>query len=1202
MKKLILFLIFSTIFLTEISSQSSQIKFTRINIDDGLSLSSVYSGLQDSKGFLWFGTEDGLNRFDGFKFTIFRPQTSDTNTLSHKWIDAIYEDKFNYLWIITKQGINKYNPQTETFRRYLTNNRSSNSNTLTCYYEDLDSIIWVGSQKGAFRYNREKDIFEKIGDDVLSGKFINCFIQITENKLLIGTTDGLFEYSESSKELVELEIPVNSKLVNCFYRDLNKNIWIGTQGYLLKYQQNQYSNTFEIKNFPLIETIFQDKKLRYWIGTSDGFYKFEEAKLQFEKIIDAPEVSGSLSINNKKPIFEDSDGNIWFGTYGRGVYKLSNNSSILSNYISDATNNNSLSENAVNLIFQDSSGCLWFGTFGAGLNKYDPFGAKFPLIKHNPYDDNSLSNNFIWSMYEDSDGELWIGTNSNGVDRYNPLTGIYTHYPNNPNNSNSISNNCVREIYQDNEGILWFGTNGGGLNKFDKKTNTFTVYKNVTEDSTSISNNSVRVIFQDSKDIFWIGTVEGFNRFDAEKETFKPYLHDVDNPNSISSNFIYSVIYENSDGKIWIGTYASGLSIFNPETEEFENYLHSENDTASIASDIIYSIEKDENNFFWISTNDGLDKFDYENGIFYHYGIEQGLPSNTIYGMLPDKNGNLWMSTNFGVSKFNIKSNSFKNFDVSDGLQSNEFNGGAFHLGKSGKIYFAGVYGLNAFFPDSLKYNTNTPSVVLTDFMIFSSKVDVLNSDFLSENNIGNDIVLISDRYFMRKSIAYTDTIILSYREKVFSFEFAALHFSNPLKNKYKYRLVNFEENWNEASNRNFVTYTNLDAGTYYFEVTAANSDGIWSDKITQLTIIITPPYWETWLFRISLILLVFGIVYFIYRSRINRIKNQKERLEVIVKERTYEIVQKNVLLEQQKEEIQTQANNLLTANTEITVQKELMEKAHKNITDSILYAKRIQSAVLPDPKFISMLLPEHFIVFKPRDIVSGDFYFIKQIKNFTLIAVADCTGHGVPGAFMSMLGITLLNEIISNKEISTSSQVLNELRIQIKKSLQQTGQLGEQQDGMDIAFCTINIETWEMSFAGAHNPLYLIRNYESGAFSEELIMNEPNSIFNKNNSKLITIEADRQPVGIFLKEKPFSEQKFQLQKDDVFYLFSDGFQSQFGSEKNETFKAKRFKDILMEICGLSMSEQKLILENTFENWKGKIEQTDDVLIIGVKI
>ncbi len=1154
------FLVFCCI---DIIAQTESIRFTRVSIADGLSLSSVYTGIQDNKGFLWFGTEDGLNRYDGENFTIFRPQNNDTNSLTNKWIDGILEDSHAQLWFFSKEGVNLYDPVKEKFTRYLEYLRPVNNNSLTCFYEDQHANIYVGTQNGAYIFNRKTNAFEYLNYNFLLDKTINSFLQVTDNEIFIATNDGLF--SLNLVQNIISKISLNNQNIYSLYKDKYNNVWIGTEGELYKYDAKKNIVSYKLNNNELIETIFCCSHSRYWIGTSGGFYRFTEKDATFEKIIEAPEASVSLSINNRKPIFEDNQNNIWFGTYGRGVFKLSHGSNELINFQHEPTNEHSLSENNINLIFQDKSNCIWFGTFGAGLNKYDPYGTKFQLIKNHPYNENSLSSDFVWAIYEDADGEIWIGTNADGVNRYNPATEKFKVYKNITNNANSLSNNCVRKIYQDQDGYLWFGTNGGGLNKFDKKTEKFKIYKHIEGDTNSLSNNSVRVIYQDDKKNFYLGTANGFNLFREDTQKFKAFYNDPSDSLSISGNFIYAAIYENNDGKILIGTYMSGLTIFNPTTQTFENYKRDENDITAISSDKIYSIAKDPNNFFWIGTNEGLEKFDYQKKIFYHYKVEDGLPNNTIYGIILDKNS-LWLSTNYGVSCYNLENNSFKNFDINDGLQSNEFNGGAFHHGKSGRIYFGGVYGVNFFYPDSIKYNMSAPEVVITNFSIFNSNVEILKDlpDFIK---IGNEVGQFQEKYYIAKSISYTDTIILSFREKVFSFEFSALHFSNPEKNKYKYRLQNFEEKWNYSDNRNYVTYTNIDAGTYVFEITAANSDGIWSDHVTRLTIIITPPFWETIGFRVTALIIFFATIFYFYRRRINIIKRQKERLEIIVKERTNEILQKNNILEQQKNQI---------------------EKAHKNITDSILYAQRIQTAVLPDEKMLMQVFDNYFIFFKPRDIVSGDFYFVKKVKNTIYLAAADSTGHGVPGAFMSMLGVALLNEIIKNHQLNSASQILNELREHIKNSLQQTGERGEQQDGMDIAFCIINSDTQEMKFAGAHNHCWIVRQNT----------NENTRI----HKELIVLEADKQPVGIFLKERPFSEHNIFLLNGDVFYIFSDGLHSQFGGENNEKYKTRRFKDFLISISEQDINDQKIMLEKEFQTWKGEYEQTDDILVIGVKV
>jgi tetratricopeptide (TPR) repeat protein len=331
------------------------------------------------------------------------------------------------------------------------------------------------------------------------------------------------------------------------------------------------------------------------------------------------------------------------------------------------------------------------------------------------------------------------------------------------------------------------------------------------------------------------------------------------------------------------------------------------------------------------------------------------------------------------------------------------------------------------------------------------------------------------------------------------------------------------------------------------------------------------------------LIILIAGFIS--YRDK------KRKNVTLIIQKR--EISEKNEELLQMNEEISAQRDELELRSIELLVKNEKIEIQHLKIQNSITYASRIQSAILPDQNFISLLYPEHFIMFRPRDIVSGDFYFVKQFRNFSIVAAADCTGHGVPGAFMSLLGISSLNEIITKQEITKSSLILDELRIQIKNSLQQSGERGEQHDGMDIALCVINLETYEMSFSGAHNPCWIFRTKNAQSDAHNNL---------ESDFEFIELPSDRQPVGVFLKERPFTEHTFQLQDNDIFYIFSDGFQSQFGDEKNEKFKINNFKKLLSNINLLPKQEQKQILENTFNNWKGKRDQTDDVLVIGIRI
>jgi len=473
----------------------------------------------------------------------------------------------------------------------------------------------------------------------------------------------------------------------------------------------------------------------------------------------------------------------------------------------------------------------------------------------------------------------------------------------------------------------------------------------------------------------------------------------------------------------------------------------------------------------------------------------------------------------------------------------------------------------------NLKQTIDSATLSQQEIFTFGKKLAPQIRDSLNRNFAGIHFDSIAAFYPLPLNL------VLPYSHNHVTIEFAAIAPSQHEFINYQYKLEGYDKNWCPPTKRTIAVFGNIPEGTYTFFVKAQTPDGVWTSPVSY-TFTVLPPWYRTiWAYAIYILLLI-TLFYVGVKINTYRLKREKIELENIVKERTAEINQK-------KEEIQAQADFLEEANTEITSQKEEIQKSHKHITDSIIYAKRIQSAVLQSSAFIETLLPEHFIFFKPRDIVSGDFYFVKKIKQFVLIAVADCTGHGVPGAFMSMLGITLLNEIVRRNDIQSANQVLDELRTQIKNSLQQSGQKNEAQDGMDIAFCVINAETLEMNYAGAYNSCWIFRSPKVQLFEKV---------------ELFELPADRQPVGIYRAEKPFSQHNFQLAKDDTIYLFSDGYPSQFGGDKNETFKTKRLKELLSCIYSLPLDEQKAILEQKFEAWRGNYEQTDDVLVLGVRI
>ena len=1153
---IIIYFCFQSIFLL---AQNTQVKFTNYTIDDGLSLSSIYCILEDSQGFMWFGTEDGLNRFDGIDFEIFRPKLNDSNSISNRWIENIFEDNSGFLWIFTQGGLNKYNPRTKQFQSYKFDNNDVNSissNQSTCIFQDDDDNVWIGTNNGLNLYNKSENYFERffINKNAADSSNIITNITQTENFVWIGTKSGLFSIDKSDFSITNYKI--YDEIHSIFIE--NDNLWLATDNGLVIFEpktQNikrhlHQSDDINSISDNYVENIFKDSENNFWISTKVGFDIYNPFTQKFTVFIETEGRSLSLSENNTRPIFEDNLKTIWFGTYGNGLYSYNLKTKKLNNYLHNSNDNNSISENSINSITQDNSNVIWFGTFGAGLSTYDPYKQKFNLLENKPSKINTLSSNFVWSIHEDESGIVWIGTNDAGVDKYDPKTENFKNYRNIPNNNNSLSNNCVREIFQDSKKNLWFGTNGDGLNKFNIETEKFTVYKHNPDNEISISNNSVRVIFEDKDGILWIGTQNGLNKFDSKKETFKSYYSDPNDSTTLSNNFIYSGIFQDSEGLLWIGTYGGGLCKFDIETEIFTRYKHNAQNKNSIINDKVFYIQEDDKGNLWISTNGGLEYFDKNTEIFTHYSTANGLPNNVIYGALLLKT-DLWISTNYGISNYNISTKEFKNYIKSDGLQSNEFNGGAFHKGKSGTIYFAGVNGLNYFKPENIILNPSPPVPIIKGFLIFNKKITI-NSELKN-----NKIVEKDGEYFINQDIVFSDEIILSYKEKVFSFELAALHYSNPEENIYAYRLRDFENDWNETQNRNFVTYTSIPPGEYFFEFKVANSDGVWSD-VKTLKIIITPPIWQTTWFYIVVGLLIVLIIFGLYKFKVRQIKNKNKKLEEQVLERTYEIREKNEELRQQKNEI---------------------EKNHQNITSSINYASRIQQALLPSEKLFSESFKEHFILYKPKDIVSGDFYYFKKIDEFIIIAAADCTGHGIPGAFVSMLGISFMNEIIRKKEITTAADILEELRIQVKAALSDSKSGVKTQDGMDMALCVINTKTNILNYAGAYNPLYLIRNNE-----------------------LTHIKATRNPIGIYLNEYSFENHKIKLLKDDSFYMFSDGYIDQFNGINRHKFTSKQLKELFLSIHKEPFVKQKTILNQTIEKWKGNSEQIDDILVLGMKI
>lgn len=867
-------------------SQQSHVRFKRITINDGLSLSSVYCIFQDSKGFMWFGTEDGLNRYDGRNFHIYRSDPQNPNSISYKWIEQIHEDRTGNLWFGSRGGLTHFNPITETFTQFrgVEPHKELANDTITHLYQSSADKLWIGTLHGINCINPLTLKIQTFQAPLDIQSRINCFLNAGKGNFWIGTNSGLFYFDSANNTFSKKEFLNHPVLeVNSLELD-DELLWVGTNSGLFSHALSETSSNLSsaFLKESQIESILLDSKRNLWIVTDKALFEKDYKSNVFSKAVKSFESTNSLSINTKKPIIENRKSEIWFGTFGSGLFRLSQEKSQKIHYQSNLADSQSLSENSINCIYEDRSGVIWIGTFGAGISIYDPQSHKFDLLKHNPLNENSLPSNFIWSVFEDHKGDLWIGTNDKGVAKYNFKRDSFTHY-----NFEEIENHhhsAIRELFEDSKNNLWIGTDGEGLIKFDTKTGNRVNFKSIPGKNNSLSNNSVRVVYEDRDGIIWVGTRDGLNKYNPQDQSFKQFKHSERDTNSLTNNFVYSCIFEDSRGFLWIGTYGGGVSIFDKKSETFKNFRFSVNRKNGISDNVVFSVYEDKNGIIWLGTNNKLNRYDPKSETFSYFGTNEGLPNEVIYGILPDDHDNIWLSTNNGICKFSLTDHLVTNFTVHDGLQSNEFNGGAFFKGKSGMLYFGGVYGLNIINPNQQFPEEQLYDVVLTKLEILGEMVQVNSSvspDLADKIQYNSD----QDTYTLSKSISFAKKIELAYGQAFFSLEFTSLSNYSPDKVNYAYRLKGLEEKWIESGKRNFVSYSNLSPGTYIFQVKAQNPEKKWSIEPMELEIEIFPPFYMTWWFVLIEVLILSSIIVFIYRyllkARTNKLlMEQNEKIK----------------------------------------------------------------------------------------------------------------------------------------------------------------------------------------------------------------------------------------------------------------------------------------------------------------------------------
>ncbi|HEY4788460.1 MAG TPA: two-component regulator propeller domain-containing protein, partial [Bacteroidales bacterium] len=801
--------------------QDINLRIQHITSDQGLSQNTVDCILQDSRGFMWFGTWNGLNRFDGYNFIAYKSEIQG-KSLSNNFVYAICEDKNGNIWAGTKNGLNILDYPTNQFINlfHSDNNKNSiSSNRINSVYCDREGYIWVGTaNSGLDRITLDKGNIQKLR-----------FTHFRNNPVDLGSLPG-----------------------------------------------NEVNN------------IIEDHLGNIWVATNQGLGKLNRNTGKFTIFRNTPGDNTTISINAALVVHEDKDGYIWVGT-AFGLNRLNPKTALFTQFLYNQDNPNSISHSTVNAITEDLDGNLLIGTLG-GMDRWIKGTSKFYRFAVNQNDDYSLNNEFINSIFTDRQGDVWIGTDKGGINKYNIRQKEFGYFANHPTDNNSLSNNTINSVLEEPK-VLWIGTAGGGLNRFDRATKTFHHYRNIPHNLNSINSNFITSILRDNKQNLWIGTWGGgLERMISANGsgTFKHFINEPANPSSICSSFISS-LWMDENGFILVGT-LGGIDLFFPGKEghfqhiasdpnwknritevgcilkdkrdiywvgtrlglyrvsaakllgtqkdsDFEHFVNIPGNPNSLPGNYVISLCEDHNGDIWVGTyGNGISKIHIaqDNHLrFTNYTQANGLCNNVVYAILEDNSGILWLSTDNGLSRFDPRQDHFKNFFITDGLQSNQFYWSAAYKNKEDKLYFGGIKGLNFFYPDSIKDNNFLPKVALTDFKIYNNTV-----------NIG---LWNNKKVILNKIINETHEIDLSYKENVFSFEFSALDYFLPEKAEYKYKMEGVDQDWvTVPASRRFVTYTNLKGGDYTFWVKASNSDGIWGNEPTKLSIHISPPFWAT--------------------------------------------------------------------------------------------------------------------------------------------------------------------------------------------------------------------------------------------------------------------------------------------------------------------------------------------------------------------
>jgi ligand-binding sensor domain-containing protein/serine phosphatase RsbU (regulator of sigma subunit) len=1055
-------------------------------------------------------------------------------------ITSLEYDSRGFIWAGTKNGLYRFDGYRFSQVGQISGKTgiTGSKRITTIAVDPSNDNLWLLTDKGIECFNRETGIMTLYANQFTQSEnqplpvFKDLFTAGNQLVWILSET-RLFKMSPE-KKITTFPLPLEKGIQpTCLIGDKSGNLWIGSENGLLIFDTNteKFTALFSpqsLKNAQLthnlIRFLFIDNKENLWIGTQQGLNLFDPVDLNFDKFYPQPE-NENHPRNEMRSISEDPQGNLVIVT-GEGMVffnPLKGTFDKLLINLPDQQLNSLLST-----VYTDQQGICWIGT-RRGLLKLNRAPLEIETIVPGNKQPIDLIESDITAVAEDSEGRIWLGYRHSGVTRYNPTPGKTIHYTAGNQGKSSLSDNHIKALYISKQNNL-YAISGKAIDKFNPEANRFeSLFKKFGfVRPTLFDSLAINTMTEDSAGNYWIGTDRGIIHIDPENKSCRHLSSLKQNQDSLLLEEIYDLEADVSNN-LWMGT-NDGLVYFNFSRNHFNRFTPYDKELLNTGHKKVYSITPQGKDFFWIGTSEGCYQFDISKKTFFTPSFNPELIHTAILSTLVDRYQNLWICSDQIIMYYSPQQQTLNYFDHNDGIDNYGFNLNSAAGSISENIYLGGKNGLTIIRADSsIRIHRSPPTCISVVTILHKGEV------FMQYTEVPDSIKVPFGNYTLKVEFFLPDYI-------------------RPEKNQFRYSFTGKgkPEEWFELYTTHMLFLGGLGQGEYQLKVTGSSISGVWDSLPDHLVITIEVPFLRSKTAFTAYFILVLAVIVLTFRYwarqliRANREYKEKEKIA-----------------------------------RQIMLQKEELSSKNKSITDSINYARRIQNAMLPPVKLLKSYFPQSFLFYLPKDIVSGDFYWINKLYNKIFIAAVDCTGHGVPGAFMSIIGFELFRKITNIEGLTRPSDILNKLNEDFHEIFRDVENV-VLRDGMDVAFCAIDLNDMILEFSGAFNPLYLIRD-----------------------NKITEIKGDRFAIGIDetnFKDQTFKNHMIPLQEGDLIYIFSDGFADQFGGPEGKKFKYRRFRHLLLNIHQLPMEDQRNILETSLREWKGEHEQVDDVMVMGIKM